>query len=103
MFWEVYPRPGSSPGPVTIALALRPGPEGLGARVARALGLRRGSSGAEIRWSEIVSLDPVVPRAVALSLPDLGAGRWVLELEVRWPDGTVRRASRLVRVDDGSS
>ena len=98
VFWEIYPPPDAPAGPVTIALALRAAEPGLGARLARALGLAAGPSGAEVRWSESLAAGEVVSRAVALRLPDLPSGSHVLELEVVWPDGRRAEARRDIRV-----
>jgi hypothetical protein len=99
IFWETYPAPGFGGGPATFALGIRPGPVGLGTRIARALGFRGGAAGAELRWTEELPPAAVVPRAVRLELPELAPGDYLLELEVSWPDGFVSRASRAVSLD----
>jgi hypothetical protein len=102
IFWEAYPEPGFPGGSATLALAIRPGPAGLGTRLARALGFRSGAAGAELRWTEDLPPAAVVPRAVRLELPELAPGDYRLELEVRWPGGAVSRASREVSIHRGN-
>ncbi len=99
IFWETYPAPGFRGASATFSLGIRPGPAGLGTRLARALGLRSGAEGAELRWTEELPPAAVVPRAVRLELPELAPGDYEIELEVSWPDGHVSRASRAVSLD----
>lgn len=79
VFWEAYPPEGAALVPVTIALSIRG---------------REVDPGA-LRWSETFPGGaPVVPRAVAIRLPDLPPGEYVLEVEVAWPNAGTRRARR---------
>ena len=98
VFWEAYPGLEEAVGPVTIALALHSLETGLGARLARALRLADAPPGAELRWRESLPPAAVAPRAVILQLPDLPPGRYVLELELTWPEGRRGVARREVSV-----
>jgi hypothetical protein len=77
VFWEAYPAPGEQDAPVTIALRLSAPP-----------------AGTELRWSESLPPETIVPRAALLHLPDLPPGEYVLELEVSWRDAAVARSRR---------
>ncbi|HUF88651.1 MAG TPA: hypothetical protein VMR66_01580 [Gemmatimonadota bacterium] len=98
VFWEAYPEPGEPADPVTMSLALHAAEAGPGARLARALRLADAPPGARLRWHESLPPLTVAPRAVALQLPDLPPGRYVLELELRWPRGRTAVARREVSV-----
>jgi hypothetical protein len=75
----VYPPEGAAEGPVAIALAIRD---------------REGQPGA-LRWSETFPAgERVIPRAVALRIPVLRPGDYVLQVEVVWPRAGARRALR---------
>ena len=84
IFWEAYPPQGiPPPGPVTITVSVR-------GREAQPGGLR---------WREALPAEElVVPRAVALELPDLTAGRYTVEVEVTWPGASPRRARREITI-----
>jgi hypothetical protein len=85
IFWEAYPAPGVSSVPVTISVSLRE---------------REGDPGA-LRWREAFPAGArVVPRAVALELPELEHGRYVVEVEVAWPGASPRRARREITIRD---
>jgi len=79
VFWEAYPPEGAAEGPVAIALAIRD---------------QEGEPGA-LRWSETFPAgERVVPRAVALRIPVLRPGDYVLQVEIVWPRAGARRALR---------
>jgi hypothetical protein len=79
VFWEAYPPEGAAEGPVAIALAIRD---------------QEGEPGA-LRWSETFPAgERVVPRAVALRIPVLRPGDYVLQVEIVWPRAGARRAQR---------
>jgi len=82
VFWEAYPPEDAAEGPVAIALAIRDPRD------------QEGGPGT-LRWSETFpSGERVVPRAVALRIPVLRPGDYVLELEIVWPRAGARRALR---------
>jgi hypothetical protein len=79
VFWEAYPPEEAVEEPVAIALAIRG---------------READPGA-LRWSETFPPGArVVPRAVALQLPALPPGDYVLQVEIAWPRAGARRALR---------
>ncbi|HEY7600970.1 MAG TPA: hypothetical protein VIB60_00555 [Methylomirabilota bacterium] len=91
VFWELYP-PGGGPYEVRWSMRLRDDRGGFWRGLGAALGLagRAGGSTA-LEWMEPVPAGPSpVPRTLVLSLPDLPAGTYALELEAVFPDS--RRA-----------
>jgi hypothetical protein len=79
VFWEVYPPEEAVEEPVAIAFAIRGREEDPGA----------------LRWSEMFPAGArVVPRAVALRLPALPPGDYLLQVDIVWPRAGARRALR---------
>lgn len=82
IYWEAYPPPRGA-APVTISVSVRG---------------REGEPGA-LRWREVLPADAeVVPRAVALEVPALSPGRYVVEVEMVWPGTAPRRARREITI-----
>jgi hypothetical protein len=82
IFWEAYP-PRQDAGPVTVTVSVRG---------------REAEPGA-LRWRETLPPDAqVVPRAVALEIPALSPGRYVIEVEMIWPGTAPRRARRGITI-----
>ncbi len=102
VYWELY-RPGDrAPGgrlDVQIALTRRDGP-GFFRRVLEWTGLAADRpEGTGLRWTERVPDATRAPRAVTLTLPELPAGAYRLELEVRSPGADPVVATRELRVE----
>lgn len=77
VFWEAYPPEGADEA--LIAVSIR----------------GRGQDPGALRWSEMFPQGVLaVPRAVALRLPALPPGDYVLEVEVAWPNAGSSRSRR---------
>jgi hypothetical protein len=100
LFWELYP-PGGGPYEARFSLRLRDERGGFWRGLGAALGLADpvGRSTA-LEWVEPIPAGPaVVPRYLVLTLPDLPAGAYALELEVALSDSRRARAERTIIVE----
>jgi len=84
MYWEIY---GLQPRPDTVALSL-------------AVYRRRdrGATPVHTRWSEAVPGGAIVPRSLAITLPALAPGDYVIEVSVRTRTGATASARREITI-----
>ncbi len=101
LYWEVYP-PAGGPIEARFAIKLRDEQGGFWRGLKAALGLGRGGGdSAALEWYEPIPAGvEVYPRAVLLALPDLPAGAYTIELEVRMDGEEAVRALRPIVVTD---
>ncbi|HET9582384.1 MAG TPA: hypothetical protein VFP76_06170 [Gemmatimonadota bacterium] len=100
VYWELYP-PGGGRYAVRWSLRLRDNRGGFWRGLGAALGLADAAGGATaIEWVEDLPADAAVAaRALALTLPELPSGAYVLELEAVLPDSRRARAERRIVVE----
>ncbi|HEX8695338.1 MAG TPA: hypothetical protein VF746_23200 [Longimicrobium sp.] len=98
LFWEVY---GLDPRADTLTLAVALSRRGVGGlrRTAERLGLARAATPVRMRWSEEVEAGAVLPRSLAIALPDVPDGDYVIEVSVRTRAGATASATREIRVE----
>jgi hypothetical protein len=87
LFWEVYRPAGEAAGradtlAVSVSVAPVDGP-GMGRRVLEAVGLAGRGEPVRVSWRQEADGLPVVARSLAIALPDLRPGRYVLRIGVR--------------------
>lgn len=102
LFWEYYPdgTRGEGGAPSRVRVSLRREGGGFLRGLTDFLGLTdSGGEAVGMEWRERAG-GPVVPRAVALTLPeDLDDGRYTLEVEVEMADGTTAVTDRRLEVE----
>jgi hypothetical protein len=91
LFWEVYGL-GESNG-IDVSLTVRREDAGILRRLGQALRLVAARDGPSVRWEE-EGIDEIAGRTLRLDLSGLDPGDYVLEIEVRTPDGREAGASR---------
>ncbi|HEX8905282.1 MAG TPA: hypothetical protein VF771_10595, partial [Longimicrobiaceae bacterium] len=93
MYWEVY---GLAPADsLTTSLALERKAAG-GLR--RSLGLGRGIGPVRMRWTDAAGTGAVLPRALALTLPQLSPGDYIIEVTARSSSGAAVSTRREITV-----
>jgi hypothetical protein len=100
VFWELYP-PGGGPYEVLWSMRLRDDRGGFWRGLGAALGLAGPAGGSTaLEWMEPVPAGAAIaPRALALTLPDLPAGAYALELVAVFPDSRRARVERRIIVE----
>jgi len=102
LYWEVYGVRGGADS-VTFSVALARRPPGAARRAAESLGLARAATPVRMRWVEEPPATEVLARSLAIALPRVSPGDYVLEVAVRTRSGataftrrelTVRRANQ---------
>jgi hypothetical protein len=100
VYWELYP-PGGGPYEVRWSLRLRDDRGGFWRGLGAALGLAGPVGGSTaLEWIEAVPTGlAIAPRALALTLPNLPAGTYALELKAVLPDSRRARVERRIVVE----
>ncbi|HYJ80759.1 MAG TPA: hypothetical protein VEW03_14185 [Longimicrobiaceae bacterium] len=97
LFWEVYGLEAGTDS-LTLSLALsRRDARGL-RRTAERLGLARTATPVRMRWSEEVEGSAVLPRSLAIALPNLPPGDYAIEVSVRTGAGAGASTTREITV-----
>jgi hypothetical protein len=98
LYWEIYGVPEEA-REVTVQVTLSPGRAGWARRRLEALGLAAAGAPVRMRWDEAVAAVEVVPRSMAVQLPeDTRPGDYTLEMGVRVPGHGTVTAERVVTV-----
>lgn len=92
LFWEVYGLRESNG--IDVSLTVRREDAGILRRLGQALRLVAARDGPSVRWEEEGGIDEIAGRTLRLDLSGLDPGDYVLEIEVRTPDGHEAGASR---------
>ncbi|HEU4457214.1 MAG TPA: hypothetical protein VFR81_29360 [Longimicrobium sp.] len=98
LFWEVY---GVEPGmdSVTVSVAVARKTVGGIRRAAERLGLARAATPVRMRWNEEIAAGDVLARSLAIAIPNLPAGDYVLEVAVRARGGASASTLREITVE----
>ena len=97
LYWEVYGL-GASRDSVTFSLALARRPPGSLQRAVEALGLGRTATPVRMRWEEEANPAPVLSRSLALAIPGVPAGDYIVEVSVRTRGGATASSVREITV-----
>lgn len=102
LFWEVYRTPrgaGETPDTLSVSVSVaREGEPGLARRLGQALGVAGRDRAVRVTWKQEADGLPVLPRALAVAIPDLRPGEYTLRVSVRQGEGEEVAAERRVRV-----
>ncbi len=100
IYWELYPGTGR-PHEVSIAVALKDERQGFWRKLGSTLNLAGDhTDSVALEWSESIPVGTFVyPRALEVSLPELPAGEYMLELTVRFADSSRVVANRAITVE----
>lgn len=86
-FWEIYrPLAEATARPDTLALSVvmeRVGGPGLGRRLIEAVGLAESGEPVRVSWRQEADRLPVLARSLAIAVPDVRPGEYVLRIGVR--------------------
>jgi hypothetical protein len=98
LFWEVY---GLEPGmdSVTVSVAVARRAVGGLRRAAERLGLARTATPVRMRWNEEIRAGDVLARSLAIAIPNLHSGDYVLEVAVRAKGGASASTLRDITVE----
>jgi hypothetical protein len=101
LFWEVY---GLEPGmdSVTVSVAVARRAVGGLRRAAERLGLARTATPVRMRWNEEIPAGDVLARSLAIAIPNLPSGDYVLEVAVRAKGGASASTLREIIVEPES-
>lgn len=103
LFWEIYrPEAEAAARPDTLALSVvleRVDGTGLGRRVMEAVGLARRGEPVRVSWRQEADGVPVVARSLAIALPDVRPGKYVLRIGARSGAGREVIAERALTVE----
>jgi hypothetical protein len=88
LFWEVY---GLPPGAETAAVSVSLTRDGRN-------WLRRPTTPIRLSWEDRPGVDPVWGRSLAIALPDVAPGRYILQVAVTPEGGQSATASRTVEI-----
>jgi len=97
LYWEVYGLRGAADS-VTFSVALARRPSGGVRRAAESIGLSRAVTPARMRWVEEPPAAAVLARSLAIALPRIPPGAYVLEVSVRTRSGAVSTTRREITV-----
>jgi hypothetical protein len=97
LYWEVYGLRGGVDS-VTFSVALARRPPGSVRRVVESIGLARAITPVRMRWTEEAPAAEVLARALAIALPRIPPGAYVLEVGVRTRSGAVASTQRDITV-----
>jgi hypothetical protein len=93
LYWEVYGL-GAAADSVYFSVALARRPPGAVQRVVESIGLSRGVTPVRVRWMEETAAADVLPRSLAISLPRIPPGTYVLEVAIRSRSGATASTQR---------
>jgi hypothetical protein len=97
LYWEVYGLRGGADS-VTFSVALARRPPGGVRRAAEAIGLSRAVTPVRMRWVEEPPAAAVLARSLAIALPRVPPGAYVLEVSVRTRSGASSATQRDITV-----
>lgn len=97
LFWEVYRVPAGTQT-LSISVEVERVNVGTARRVAERIGLLRASAPLRLKWSEEAGAGAVLPRSLAIGLPNLPFGDYRLTVRVRPERGAAASAAQLLRV-----
>jgi hypothetical protein len=97
LYWEVYGLRGGADS-VTFSVALARRPPGTVRRAAESIGLSRAVTPVRMRWVEEPPATGVLARSLAIALPRVPPGAYVLEVAVRTRSGAVSTTQRDITV-----
>jgi hypothetical protein len=98
LYWEVYGL-GSSSDSVTFSLALARRSPGAVQRAVESIGLSRAVTPVRMRWEEEVAPGGVLGRSLAIALPGVPPGAYVLEVGVKTRAGATATSFREITVE----
>ena len=100
VYWELYPGTGR-PHEVAIAVALKDERRGFWRRLGSTLNLAADhTDSVALEWNESIPVGTFVyPRSLEVSLPELPAGEYTLELTVKFADSSRVVANRAIIVE----
>ena len=98
LFWEVYGLEAGTDS-VTVSVALARKTVGGLRRAAERMGLARAATPVRMRWNEEVAAADVLGRSLAIAIPNLPNGDYLLEVSVRARGGASASALREIRVE----
>lgn len=98
LFWEVYGLEAGTDS-VTVSVALARKTVGGLRRAAERMGLARAATPVRMRWNEEVTAGDVLGRSLAIAIPNLPNGDYLLEVSVRARGGASASALREIRVE----
>ena len=98
LYWEVYGLGAAAADSVTFSVAVARRPPGAARRAAESIGLSRAVTPVRMRWTEAAPAADILPRSLAVALPRLPAGDYVLEITVRTPSGGAASTQRELTV-----
>ncbi len=100
VYWELYPGTGR-PHEVAIAVALKDERRGFWRKLGSTLNLAADhTDSVALEWNESIPVGTFVyPRSLEVSLPELSAGEYTLELTVRFADSSRVVANRAIIVE----
>jgi hypothetical protein len=97
LYWEVYGLAGAADS-VTFSVALARRPPGAVRRAAESIGLSRAATPVRMRWVEEPPPGDVLGRSLALALPRVSPGQYVLEVSVQTRSGAASTTQRDITV-----
>lgn len=97
LYWEVYGARGAADS-LTFSVALARRPPGAVRRAAESIGLSRAATPVRIRWDEEPPAAEVLARSLAIALPRVPPGDYVLEVGVRTRSGAASTTQREITV-----
>jgi hypothetical protein len=97
LYWEVYGLRGAADS-VTFSVALARRPPGAVRRAAESIGLSRAATPIHMRWVEEPPAGEVLARSLALALPRVSPGDYVLEVSVHTRSGAASSTQRDITV-----
>jgi len=97
LYWEVYGLRGAADS-VTFSVALARRPPGAVRRAAESIGLSRAVTPVRMRWTEAPPAGEVLARSLALALPRVPPGDYVLEVSVHTRSGAASSTQRDITV-----
>lgn len=96
LYWEVYGLSGADSVTFSVALARRP--PGAARRAVESIGLSRAATPVRMRWVEEPPTTEVLARSLAIALPRVSPGDYVLEVDVRTRAGATASTRRELTV-----
>jgi hypothetical protein len=101
LFWEIYGLSAATET-VQVSIQLLDRNAGLLRRLATRAGLVREQQALTVRWREHAA-SRFISRSLSLEIPEVGAGRYEIELTVTVPGREPLRATRVIYVDEAGA